>query len=113
VDLKCRFAAVNAPFSNVANRECGNLSRRLQHASKNWGDFGSFPRTGVKSTAASKHRYINALASEVARHQQVRKSADAGFNARRLHQKMPGPRPGYFLRGGGGSLSRRARSPAG
>ena len=40
----------------------------------------------MESTGSGKHRRINALASEVARHQQVTKTADFEFNSRRLHQ---------------------------
>ena len=43
----------------------------------------------MESTSSGKHRRINALASEVARHQQVRKSADFNFNSRRLHTRDP------------------------
>ena len=38
----------------------------------------------MESTSSGKHRRINALASEVARHQQVTKTADFRFNSRRL-----------------------------
>lgn len=38
------------------------------------------------TTSSGKHCCINALASEVARHQQFRKFADFKFNSRRLHQ---------------------------
>lgn len=39
----------------------------------------------MESTSSRKHRRINALASEVARHQQVTETADFKFNSRRLH----------------------------
>jgi len=39
----------------------------------------------VETTSSGKRRRINALASEVARHQQVTKTADLDFNSRRLH----------------------------
>jgi len=63
----------------------GTLSRRLQNAAKNWVDFRGLLRTPVESTSSGKHRRVNALASEVARHQQVTKTADFSFNSRRLH----------------------------
>lgn len=44
----------------------------------------------MESTSSGKCRRINALASEVARHQQVTKTADYRFNSRRRHPKnMP------------------------
>ncbi len=39
----------------------------------------------MEPTSSGKHRCINALASEVARHQQFRKAADFKCNSRRLH----------------------------
>jgi hypothetical protein len=42
----------------------------------------------VESTSSGKHHRINALASEVARHQQFKKSADFQFNSRRLHHLL-------------------------
>lgn len=41
----------------------------------------------VESTGGRNFYRFNALASEVARHQQVKKSLTLGFNSRRLHQK--------------------------
>ena len=40
----------------------------------------------METTNRRKRHRLNALASEVARHQQVRNSADFRFNSRRLHQ---------------------------
>ena len=39
----------------------------------------------METTSGAKRRRLNELASEVARHQQVRKSADFVFDSRRLH----------------------------
>lgn len=61
-----------------------NDSRRLQNASTNRVDLGAFLGTRVESTSSGKHGRINALASEVARHQQIPKTADFNFNSRRL-----------------------------
>jgi hypothetical protein len=50
----------------------------------------------VESTSGGNYQRINPFASEVARHQLVRKSADLKFNSRRLHQKMPELCSGFF-----------------
>jgi hypothetical protein len=39
----------------------------------------------VEPTSGDNRRRVNALASEVARHQQFKDSADFSFNSRRLH----------------------------
>ena len=76
----------NGGGTPVPIEAAGMVSRRLHNASKNSGDLRVFPRTWVESTSSGKCRCINALASEVARHQQVTKTADIRFNSRRLHQ---------------------------
>jgi hypothetical protein len=45
----------------------------------------------VEATSGGKDHRINALASEIVRHQQVRKSADLGFNSNSRRSTTVGP----------------------
>ena len=63
----------------------GAPSRRLRYPSRNRVDSCRSPRTPVESRDGGKCCGLNALAPEVARHQQVDDCADFAFNSRRLH----------------------------
>lgn len=73
-------------FPQPKRPAAGTLSRRLQYPSKNRVDFSGFARTSVESADAGNCRRLNALAPEVARHQQVDDRATFAFDSRRLHQ---------------------------
>ena len=67
-----RARAWRNPVPAAAKASGGTTAPPLQNPSKIWIDFGCVPRTPVNSANRSNCRRQNALAPEVARHQQVR-----------------------------------------
>jgi hypothetical protein len=79
--IAVRWRLRELPFDPAA----GTSSRRLLYPSKNRVDFSGSARTAVESRNVGNYRRLNALAPEVARHQQVDDRADFAFDSRRLH----------------------------
>jgi hypothetical protein len=72
------------PREQAIASAAGTPSRRLQYPSKDHVDFSRLPGTAVEGIAAGNCCRLNALAPEVARHQQVDDRAEFAFDSRRF-----------------------------